>query len=65
MGLFRKTCIYCRKKIDNGTEEFRVVKVPGYVGTFNKPFCCKEHADKYQEELCKRPQQKSRGGCCG
>ena len=65
MGLFKKRCMYCREKIEKGQEEFKEVKIPGYVGTFNKSFCSKEHAGKYVEEISNAPQQKSRGGCCG
>ena len=65
MGLFKKRCAYCREKIEKGQEDFREVKIPGYVGTFNKPFCSKEHANSYEEEIKNRPQQNSGGGCCG
>ncbi len=65
IGLFKKKCTYCREKIEKEQEEFREVKIPGYVGTFNKPFCSKEHANKYEEEIRNIPQSKSGGGCCG
>ena len=63
MGLFKKKCEYCRQKIDNGEEHFEEVKVPGYTGVFKKPFCSKDHASDYIEEINKAPVKK--GGCCG
>ncbi len=66
MGLFAKKCEYCRTKIEKGKEVKRDVKIPGYIGTYSKNFCCKEHAGKYEleiEEHMKRP-RKSGGGCC-
>ncbi len=64
MGLFKKSCTYCREKIEKGKEKFAEVKVSGYVGTFNKPFCNDEHISKYKEEMENRPKGKG-GGCCG
>ena len=52
-------------KIDKGKEITRDVKVPGYVGTHKKSFCCDEHADKYEEETKNAPVASSGGGCCG
>ncbi len=43
MDLFGKKCMYCREKIEKEHEKFAEVKVQGYVGTFNKPFCSEEH----------------------
>ncbi len=65
MGLFAKKCEYCRTKIEKGNEIKKDVKVPGYVGTHPKNFCCEEHVEKYVEEINNRPQQKGGGGCCG
>jgi hypothetical protein len=64
-GLFGKKCTYCRNKIEKGREIRRDVRVPGYVGTHAKDFCCEEHADKYEEEVRQVQQQRSSGGCCG
>lgn len=66
MNLFKKKCEYCRKKIDKGKEVEKDVKIPGFVGTRPKNFCCEEHSEEYGKELeeyLKKP--KSGGGCCG
>ena len=66
MGLFAKKCEYCRTKIAKGKEVKKDVKIPGYIGTHSKNFCCEEHIDKYgleMEDYMKRP-RKSSGGCC-
>lgn len=67
MGLFAKKCEYCRIKIENGKEVKKDVKVPGYIGTHSKNFCCEEHTNKYEQELEDyiKKQGKSGGGCCG
>lgn len=62
MGLFKKRCMYCREKIEKGKEQFAEVKVRGYVGTFNKPFCSEEHIETYEKEIKNAP--KGGGGCC-
>ncbi len=64
MSLFKKRCMYCREKIEKGQEKFAEVKILGYVGTFNKPFCSDEHISKYKEEMKNMPKGKSRS-CCG
>ncbi len=67
MGLFAKKCEYCRTKIEKGKEVKKDVKIPGYVGTHPKNFCCDEHASKYEQEIeeyLNKP-RKSGGGCCG
>lgn len=64
MSLFKKKCEYCKKKIDKGSEVFRDVKVPAFVGTREKAFCSDEHANKYEEEM-KNKKKSSGGGCCG
>jgi hypothetical protein len=65
MGLFAKKCDYCRTKIEKGKEIKKGVKIPGYVGTHPKNFCCEEHADEYQQEIEKEMKKpKSSGGCC-
>jgi len=65
IGLFAKKCEYCRTKIEKGKEIRKDVKVPGYVGTHPKNFCCGEHTNKYEyemEEYMKKPGKS--GGCC-
>lgn len=66
MSLFKKKCEYCRKKIEKSEEIFRGVKVPGFIGTKEKAFCCSEHANAYEQEL-KEYLKKSKCGksCCG
>lgn len=67
MGLFAKKCEYCRTKIEKGKEIKKDVKIPGYVGTHVKNFCCEEHIGKYEkevEEYLTKPRKSSRG-CCG
>ncbi len=66
MWLFAKKCEYCRTKIEKGKEIRKDIKIPGYVGTSPKDFCCSEHANKYEQEMknyAKKP--KKSGGCCG
>ncbi len=63
MGLFKKKCNYCKKKIDKGEEVFRNVKDPVFVGTKQKAFCCKEHADNYESEV--NNAKKCKSSCCG
>jgi len=65
MGLFRKRCEYCKKRIEKGEEVFRDVKDPVFIGTREKAFCSEEHADSYEEESCNTGKCKSGGGCCG
>lgn len=66
MSLFAKKCWYCRTKIEKGKEINRDVKVPAYVGTRPKDFCCKEHAGKYEQELEEHMSKPGKsGGCCG
>lgn len=62
-GLMKDKCMYCRTPIDKENEVTAEVKVPGYVGTFNKKFCSEEHASTYKNELKNMP--KSGGSCCG
>ncbi|MBL7055985.1 hypothetical protein ISS07_03690 [Candidatus Woesearchaeota archaeon] len=64
MGLFRKKCRYCREKIEKGQEKFKEVKVLGYVGVFNKPFCSEGHVENYNTEL-KEAAKMKKGGCFG
>lgn len=64
MGLFRKKCEYCGKKIEKGEEVFRDVKVPGFIGTREKAFCCSEHANNYEKEI-EEHMKKGGKSCCG
>lgn len=64
MNLFKKRCMYCREKIEKGQEKFTEVKVPGYVGTFDKPFCSDEHANSYKKEINEQLKN-SKSSCCG
>lgn len=63
-GLMRDKCMYCRKSVEKGHGVTAEVKVPGYVGTFNKMFCSEEHASAYKNELKNAP-TKTGGSCCG
>lgn len=66
MGLLRKKCEFCREKIEKGNEIFRNVKIPGFIGTRQKAFCCHEHANAYEQET-RDYLKKSKCGksCCG
>ena len=63
MGLFRKKCEYCKKKIEKGQEVFRDVKDPVFIGTREKAFCCSGHANSYMEEV--KNAEECSSGCCG
>ncbi|MFA4820033.1 MAG: hypothetical protein WC613_03700 [Candidatus Aenigmatarchaeota archaeon] len=63
LALFKKKCEFCRVRIAQNSEVKRSVKVPGYVGTFEKAFCCEDHAEMYEQELGNMTTNKS-GGCC-
>jgi len=65
MGLFKKKCEYCKKKIEKGEEVFRDIKDPAFVGTREKAFCSEEHADSYEAEAGDSEGCGSGGGCCG
>ena len=65
MSLFKKKCGYCKKKIEKGREVSRDVKDPVFVGTKEKAFCCKEHAERYIEEVENMEKSKTRRSCCG
>jgi len=62
MGLFKKKCEYCKKKIGKGLETFRDVKDPVFVRTKEKAFCCEKHADSYEQEM--NNVKECRGECC-
>ena len=66
MTVFRKKCGYCAKKIDKDREVFKDVKVPGFIGTRQKAFCCSEHADSYEEEMEEymKNSKKCGSSCC-
>lgn len=66
MSLFKKKCEYCRKKIEKEKEIFRDVKVPAFIGTKEKAFCCREHADSYEKDLEEYMKNSKCGkSCCG
>ena len=66
MTLFKKKCHYCKEKIEKGKEIFRDVKTPGFIGTKEKAFCCKEHTESYEKEVEEHlKNSKSVGSCCG
>ncbi|MBR9690683.1 hypothetical protein GOV08_03280 [Candidatus Woesearchaeota archaeon] len=62
-GLVRDKCFYCREPIEKGKEHAADVKVPGYVGTFNKKFCSEEHAETYNDDIQNRPVRSGGGSC--
>jgi len=62
MGLFKKKCEYCKKKIEKEQEIFRNVKDPVFVGIKQKAFCCSEHADSYEYKVSNA--KKCGSGCC-
>ncbi len=64
LAIFRKKCEYCRGKIEPNGVVKRNVKIPGYVGTFEKTFCSEEHADAYEEELENKQNASKKCGCC-
>ena len=51
MTLFKKTCAYCKKKINKGEEVLEKVKVPEFKGMCIKPFCNQEHAELYKKYI--------------
>lgn len=58
--LFKKKCAYCEEKIEKGKEVWDYVKVPEFLELKKKPFCKKEHAEKYKSDIIGTP---SSGGC--
>ena len=66
MSLFKKKCGYCREKIEKGKEIEKDVKVPGFIGTKEKAFCCSGHGEKYEKEVEEHMKKPMKGGsCCG
>jgi len=51
MGLFKKRCAYCKKKINKGEEVWEEVKIPEFTGMRLLPFCNKEHAEFYKKNI--------------
>ena len=51
MALFKKTCTYCKKKINKGEEIWEKVKVPEFKEAKLRPFCTKEHAELYKANI--------------
>ena len=64
LAIFRKKCKYCRGKIESNDVVKRNVKVPGYIGTFEKTFCSEEHADMYEQETEAKQSTGKKCGCC-
>lgn len=64
MSLFKKKCEYCREKIEKDKEIKKDVKVPGFIGTKKKAFCCSDHADGYEGEVEEHLKKPKKGGCC-
>ncbi len=59
MGLFKKKCTYCNKKINKGEEVWEEVKVPEFTGIRLQAFCSKEHAELYKKRVKEAPKIKS------
>lgn len=64
MSLLRKKCGYCKKKIGKGKEFFKEVKIPAFIGTRKKAFCCQEHANDYEKEVEECLKKHNKGGSC-
>lgn len=66
MGLLKKKCEYCRKKIEKDSEIKKDVKILGFVGTRPKSFCCSEHAEGYEKDVEEHMKKNKNGGggCC-
>jgi hypothetical protein len=59
MGLFRKKCTYCKKKINKGEEFWERVKVPEFIEKKLRAFCSQEHAELYKKKVKEAPKIKS------
>ncbi len=51
MGLFKKKCEYCRKKIKRGREISKKINDPVFKNLKEKTFCSLEHAEIYEKEI--------------
>jgi len=58
MALFKKTCAYCKKKINKGEEVWEKVKVPEFREMHLLPFCTEEHAELYKKNIKGTPRTK-------
>ena len=58
MALFKKRCVYCKEKINKGKEVWQEVKVPEFTGMRLLPFCSKEHAEFYKNNIKVTPRAK-------
>jgi len=47
MGLLKRKYVYYNKKIEKKKEVVKEMKLPEFVGTRPKNFCCLEHAENY------------------
>ena len=64
MGLFKKKCEYCGNKIEKVNEISGDVKVPGFIGTREKAFCCEGCLKNYKKEIENHMKNSKSGGCC-
>lgn len=64
MSLFRKKCEYCRGKVRKGREVFRDIRVPAFIRTKRKAFCCSGHAGNYEKEVEEYLKNNKGGICC-
>jgi ribosomal protein L24E len=57
MGLFKKKCALCGRKIEKGKELIRAVKVPEFADFKDMPFCSKKHAQQYDQHIKGTPRR--------
>jgi len=60
MGLFKKKCAYCNKKINKGDEILVEVKDPAFIDKVIRAFCSLEHVTLYKQYVKNIP----RGNSC-
>ncbi len=58
MGLLKKKCAYCKKRIEKGKEIFAEVIIPEFINSKMKTFCSQEHYENYLEENKGTPSRK-------
>ncbi len=59
MALFKKKCEYCKEKIEKGKEIWARVKVPEFIDSKVKVFCCNEHVELYKKNIIGTPSKSS------
>jgi hypothetical protein len=59
MGLFKKKCAYCNKKINKGDEILAEVKVPEFINKVTRAFCSPEHVELYKQYVKNIPKVNS------